>query len=163
MVEWFQLRSVCLYLFTAHHIPNFSESGLDTHLLNPPCFFSPIFPQPCPEAFRVRARPLSARRSSLRMRGTRTSCRTQSPWIPRRRTPTARISKLLIGQDLGNPAYLSDARFHQKSKLGWNMRFPKTPTCSETLLIQSVVDKLFQETETIGDVTLRFDLYKLKI
>lgn len=75
---------------------------------NPSSPFSPhssILPQPCPEAFRARAPPPSARRSSLRTRGTRTSCRTQNPWTPRRRIPTARTSKLLIGQDLGNPAY----------------------------------------------------------
>lgn len=60
--------------------------------------------QLCPVAFRVRAPPPSAPTSSLRMRGTKTSCRTRSPWTQRRRTRTAKTSKLLIGQDLGNPA-----------------------------------------------------------
>lgn len=69
--------------------------------LNPP-----ILLQPCPEAFKVRAPPPSARRSSQRTKAMRISFRRRSPWTPRRRTPTARISKQLIGQDLGNPAYL---------------------------------------------------------
>lgn len=60
--------------------------------------------QLCPEAFRVRAPPPSALTSSLRTRATKTSCRTRSPWSQRRRTRTAKTSKLLIGQDLGNPA-----------------------------------------------------------
>lgn len=110
------------------------------HLVTPSSPFSAIL-QPCPEAFRARAPPLSARRSSPRTRGTKTSCRTRSPWTARRRTPTARSSKLLIGQDLGNPAYLSDVRFHQKSKLGWDMRFPKALTYSETFLVQDAIDK----------------------
>lgn len=101
----------------------------------------PILPQPCPEAFRARAPPPSARRSSLRTRATRTSCRRRSPWTPRRRTLTARSSKLLIGQDLGNPAYLSDVRFHQKSKLGWVTHLHKTPARSEASLVQYVIDK----------------------
>lgn len=83
----------------------------------------PILLQPCLEVFRARAPPPSAPRSSLRTRVTRTSCRIQRPWTPRRTTLTARSSKLLRGQYLGNPAYLADVRFHQISKLGWDAFF----------------------------------------
>lgn len=104
------------------------------HHLTPP-IFSFLLLQLCPEAFRARAPPLSARRSSLRTKETRTSCRTRRPWTPRKRTPTARSSNLLRGQDLGNPANLLGVRFHQNPQLGWDMHFPKTPQSSETSLV----------------------------
>lgn len=83
----------------------------------------PILLQPCLAVSRARAPPPSAPRSSRRTRVTRTSYRSQRPWTPRRRTPTARSSKLLRGQYLGSPAHLADVRSHQISKLGWDAIF----------------------------------------
>lgn len=102
----------------------------------------PILLQPCLEAFRARAPPPSALRSSLRTRVTRTSCRSQSPWTPRRRTPTARSSKLLRGQDLGNPA---SQTFASIKYLSWALTrfFHITPTSLEASFVHCVTDKQF--------------------
>lgn len=98
--------------------------------------------QLCPEAFRARAPPPSAQRSSLRTKETRTSCRTRSPWTARRRTQTARSSKLLRGQDLGNPAHL-DVRFHQTPQLGWDA-FSQNTSVLRDLSVPCVVGKELQ-------------------
>jgi len=104
------------------------------------------FLQRCLEAFRASAPPPSARRSSRRTRGTKTSCRTQSPWTTRRKTATARTWNQLRGEDLSSgtsPTFTSiKPRWTQNTKAPGDL----------PLFKMSSLDEALQETGSGHDV-----------